>query len=73
MNEYKIKMSFIFTGDVTIKADGKLQAMEYAVNHFGFVIGGDLHTTLSLDTIDWNFPVHPEKEIKEIKKIEDNE
>ena len=36
--------------------------------HCGLVIGGDIHSSLPDEDIDWDFSVHPEKQIRSIKQ-----
>lgn len=60
---YTVPAKFIFTGEFYIKADNQEQAEEYALKHCGLVIGGDIHSSLPSDDVDWKFDVHPEKVI----------
>jgi hypothetical protein len=73
MNEniktFQVKTKFVFEGIFEVKAQSKEQAREYIEKHCGLVIGGDIHSTLPDEDIDWEFSVHPEKEIKGIKQI----
>lgn len=61
---YTVPMKFVFSGEFYIKADSQEQAEEYAQKHCGLVIGGDIHSTLPDENVDWNFDVHPEKIIE---------
>lgn len=63
MKEFKIKTRFVFEGVFKIKADNMNQAIEYVNKHCGLVMGGDIHTTLPDDMVDWDFRCHPKKEI----------
>ena len=65
---YKVRTRFIFEGDFEVKADEKEQAKEYVERHCGLVIGGNIHSTIPSDTIDWNFNVHPSKIIVSVKQ-----
>jgi len=65
---YKVRTRFIFEGDFEVQADNKQQAEEYVGKHCGLVIGGNIHSTLPTDTIDWNFNVHPTKIIVSVKR-----
>jgi hypothetical protein len=67
MPTFKVKTQFIFTGEFTVKADNRQQAKEYVDKHCGLVIGGDIHSSLPYEDVEWNFPVHPEKKIKSVK------
>lgn len=61
---YTVPVKFVFEGQFFIKADSKEQAKEYADKHCGLVIGGDIHSSLPDEDVDWDFPVHPQKVIK---------
>ena len=67
MRQYAVKTSFIFTGHFFITARNKDDAKEFAEKHCGLVIGGDIHSTLPYDVVDWEFPVHPDKEIGQVR------
>jgi hypothetical protein len=58
---YTVKTRFVFEGYFFINTMSKAQAKEYIEKHCGLVIGGDIHSTLPDDVVDWDFPVHPEK------------
>ncbi len=60
---YTVPAKFIFTGEFYIKADSQEQAEEYAYKHCGLVIGGNIHSSLPSDDVDWKFDAHPEKVI----------
>lgn len=62
--DYQIKTKFVFEGTFTVKAESKQEARELVEKHCGLVIGGDIHTTLPSDEIDWNFSVHPQKIVR---------
>lgn len=62
--DYQIKTKFIFEGTFTVKAESKQEARELVEKHCGLVIGGDIHTSLPSDEIDWNFSVHPHKIVR---------
>ncbi|AEF86961.1 conserved hypothetical protein [Treponema primitia ZAS-2] len=61
--KYAIKTRFIFEGTFFVGAENKSQAKEYVEKHCGLVLGGDIHSSLSCEDVDWDFLVHPEKVI----------
>jgi hypothetical protein len=67
MKQYAVKTRFSFTGNFFIKAESEAQAKEYAEKHCGLVIGGDIHSTLPNDEVDWDFPVHPVETVLSVK------
>lgn len=68
MLNFKVKTKFIFNGDFIVVAENKEQAREFVEKHCGLVIGGDIHSTLPDDEVDWVFNVHPTKEIIKVIK-----
>jgi hypothetical protein len=66
---FQVKMKFIFEGIFEVKAQNREEARKFIEKHCGLVIGGDIHSTLPDEDINWEFSVHPEKEIKGIKQI----
>lgn len=62
--KYTVKTKFVFEGEFYIKAESKEQAKKYVMNHCGLVLGGNIHTTLNDDEVDWIFNVHPDKIVK---------
>jgi hypothetical protein len=69
MKEYAIKTRFVFEGHFFIKAENKTQAKEYAEKHCGLVLNRGVHSTLPDDAVDWDFNLHPEKQIGKIRLI----
>jgi hypothetical protein len=64
---YAVKTRFVFTSTFFVRAGNKAEAEEYVENHCGLVLGGGIHSTLPDDTVDWDFPMHPEKAIGGIR------
>jgi hypothetical protein len=58
---YTVKTKFVFEGEFHVKAKSKAEAREFVQKQCGLVIGGDIHSTLPEDVVDWNFDVHPQK------------
>ncbi len=58
---YTVPTQFVFTGVFKIKASSKEEAESFVQNHCGLCIGGDVHSTLPDDEVDWEFDVHPDK------------
>lgn len=61
-------MKFTFTGEFYITANSMIEAARHVRDHCGLVIGGDIHSTLPDEDINWNFPVHPDKTILNVKQ-----
>ena len=58
---YTVPVRYVFMGEFKIKASSKAQAEEYAEKHCGLVLGGDIHSSLPDEMVNWDFSVHPEK------------
>ena len=67
MPKYTVETKFIFSGEFIVEAESAKQAEEYVVEHCGLVIGGDIHSSLPEEDVNWDFIVHPDKEIGLIK------
>jgi hypothetical protein len=65
---FAVTTRFVFTGTFYTEAETKDQAKEYVEKDCGLVIGGAIHTSLSSEVMDWDFPVHPEKTILKAKR-----
>lgn len=72
MLEYKVSVDFTFSGGFTIKAESREQAWEWVAKHCGMVMGS-VQSTLPDDSVDWEFPMHPEKKITSIKQIKSDQ
>jgi len=68
MKTYIVKTKFVYDGVFYISADNKAEAREYVENNCGLVMGRGIHTTLPAETVDWEFPVHPDKSITKIER-----
>lgn len=66
---YDVPTKFVFDGKFRIKADSQEQANEFVKENCGLVLGGDIHTTLPDDIVDWEFCQHPEKIINKSKNL----
>lgn len=66
--QFSANVTFTFKGDVQVWAESREEAYELLEKHFGLVMGGNLHTTLDDEDIDWDFSVHPSKKITNLHK-----
>lgn len=68
MKKYRARVRFIFDGTIDVNAEDKMEAYEYLDKHVGLVMGGHIHTSLGDEEIpDWQYPMHPDKIITDIK------
>ena len=58
-----VTVRYSFNVEYRVLAQSDSEAEDLVLSHCGLVIGGDIHSTLPDDQIDWNANVHPEKEI----------
>jgi hypothetical protein len=61
MKTFAVKTRFSFTGMFYIKADSGAEAKDRIMNDCGLVMGRGIHTGLSEELVNWDFPIHPEK------------
>ncbi len=64
---YRVATEFVFTGVFEVKAESREQAKAYINNHCGLVLGGNIHSTLNDEQIDWSFETHPTTIIKQVR------
>lgn len=69
--EYEVETKFVFSGKFYVKADSPEQAVEYINKHCGVVLGGDIHSSLPDEMVNWDFDVHPETKCKRARRVED--
>lgn len=72
MAKYRLQTHFVFSGYFDVEADSITEAKRKITDHCGLVMGGHIHTTLPDEDVDWDFSIHPDKEIKSIQKIKNN-
>ena len=63
MAKYDVKVRYAFEGTYTVAADDRDEAKRMVTRDCGLVMGGNIHTTLDDDEVDWNFGIHPDMQI----------
>jgi hypothetical protein len=66
MKTYNLEVTFTFRGMVTVKADNRKEAIQTVEEDFGLVMGGSPHTTNDESIVNWDFNMHPEKNLVSI-------
>jgi hypothetical protein len=66
--KFSVSVEFVFKGTIEITCESKEQAREYIEKHTGLCLGGNIHTTLPDEDIDWNFDTHSIKKIGRVTK-----
>lgn len=64
--KYRVKTRFVFSGEFIVDADSRAEAKEMVQRECGLVMGGNIHTTLTDEEVDWDFDTHADKEIGRI-------
>ena len=63
MKKIEVKVRYLFEGTYTVAADDRNEARTMVTWDCGLVLGGNIHTTLDDDEVDWEFDVHPDMQI----------
>lgn len=63
MKKIEVKVRYLFEGTYTVVADDRNEARTMVTRDCGLVLGGNIHTTLDDDEVDWEFDVHPDMQI----------
>ena len=64
MKKIEVKVRYLFEGTYTVAADDRNEARTMVTRDCGLVLGGNIHTTLDDDEVDWEFDVHPDMQIR---------
>lgn len=73
MKKIEVKVRYLFEGTYTVAADDRNEARTMVTRDCGLVLGGNIHTTLDDDEVDWEFDVHPDMQILSYKEMEQKE
>ena len=63
MKKIEVKVRYLFEGTYTVASDDRNEARTMVTRDCGLVLGGNIHTTLNDDEVDWEFDVHPDMQI----------
>ena len=63
MKKIEVPVRYLFEGTYTVAADDRNEARTMVTRDCGLVLGGNIHTTLDDDEVDWEFDVHPDMQI----------
>ena len=67
---YRVWTQYIFEGVFDVVAENKEDARKKVLQNCGLVMGGNVHSTLPDDEVDWTFDRHPNKQISRITKVQ---
>ncbi|MBW4899348.1 hypothetical protein KZY62_12420 [Prevotella denticola] len=62
---YRVRTQYIFEGVFDVVAESKEDARQKVLQNCGLVMGGNIHSTLPDEQINWAFDTHPEERIIE--------
>jgi len=57
---YRVRTQYVFEGVFEVVAESREEARQKVVQNCGLVIGGNIHSTLSDEEINWAFSTHPD-------------
>ena len=63
MKKIEVKVRYLFEGTYIVAADDRNEERTMVTRDCGLVLGGNIHTTLDDDDVDWEFDVHPDMQI----------
>lgn len=63
MKKYDVKVRYAFEGTYTVAAEDCNEAKRMVMENCGLVLGGNIHTTLDDEEVDWNFGMHPDMQV----------
>ena len=66
---YRVRTQYIFEGVFEVVAESKEDAQQKVLQNCGLVMGGNIHSTLPDDEINWAFDKHPHTRIDRITKV----
>ena len=57
---YRVRTQYIFKGVFEVVAESREEARQKVIQDCGMVMGGNVHSTLPDEEINWTFSTHPE-------------
>ena len=66
---YRVRTQYVFEGVFDVVAESKEDAQQKVLQNCGLVMGGNIHSTLPDDEINWAFDTHPEERVIETTEI----
>lgn len=63
MARFNVETRFVFSGVFKVEAENEKEAERLVTEQCGLVLGGNIHSSLPDDMVDWEFDMHPDKKI----------
>ena len=57
---YRVRTQYIFEGFFEVVAESREEARKKVIQDCGMVMGGNVHSTLSDEEVNWAFSTHPD-------------
>ena len=57
---YRVRTQYIFDGVFEVVAESREDARQKVIQNCGLVMGGNIHSTLPDEEINWVFSTHPD-------------
>ena len=57
---YRVRTQYIFEGVFEVLANSKENARQKVLQDYGLVMGGNIHSTLPDEEVNWAFSTHPD-------------
>lgn len=57
---YRVRTQYIFDGVFEVVADSREDARQKVLQNCGLVMGGNIHTLLPDEEVNWAFSIHPD-------------
>ena len=57
---YRVRTQYIFKGVFEVVAESREEARQKVIQDCGMVMGGNIHSTLPDEEINWAFSTHPD-------------
>ncbi|GAD08389.1 Uncharacterised protein [Porphyromonas crevioricanis] len=57
---YRVRTQYIFEGVFEVVAESREEARQKVIQDCGMVMGGNIHSTLPDEEVNWAFSTHPE-------------
>ena len=57
---YRVRTQYIFEGVFEVVAESKKETQQKVRQNCGLVMGGNIHSTLPDEKVNWAFSTHPE-------------
>lgn len=56
---YRVQTQYIFEGVFEVVAESREEARQKVIQDCGLAMGGDIHSTLPDEEVNWTFSIHP--------------